>query len=93
VMAQVDHHLTKVNTVDLPIRVNNSGWKPGASQRSWREVERPDEDDDRAEGRSSDPMRTTTETPGNPPKMTPELRRAGPIKLNKHQVGVSICRI
>jgi protein gp37 len=25
VMAQVDHHLTKVNTVDLPIRVNNSG--------------------------------------------------------------------
>jgi hypothetical protein len=25
VMAQVDHRLTKVNTVDLPIRVNNSG--------------------------------------------------------------------
>jgi hypothetical protein len=25
VMAQVDHHLTKVNTVDLLIRVNNSG--------------------------------------------------------------------
>jgi hypothetical protein len=25
VMAQVDHHLTKVNSVDLLIRVNNSG--------------------------------------------------------------------
>jgi hypothetical protein len=25
VMAQVDHRLTKVNTVGLPIRVNNSG--------------------------------------------------------------------
>jgi hypothetical protein len=25
VMAQVDRRLTKVNTVDLPIRVNNSG--------------------------------------------------------------------
>jgi hypothetical protein len=25
VMAQVDRCLTKVNTVDLPIRVNNSG--------------------------------------------------------------------
>jgi hypothetical protein len=25
VMAQVDHRLTKVNTVDLLIRVNNSG--------------------------------------------------------------------
>jgi hypothetical protein len=25
VMAQVDHSLTKVNTVDLLIRVNNSG--------------------------------------------------------------------
>jgi hypothetical protein len=32
VMAQVDRYLTKVNTVDLLIRVNNSGWKPGASQ-------------------------------------------------------------
>jgi hypothetical protein len=32
VMAQVDRRLTKVNTVDLLIRVNNSGWKPGASQ-------------------------------------------------------------
>jgi hypothetical protein len=25
VMAQVDHRLTKVNTIDLLIRVNNSG--------------------------------------------------------------------
>jgi hypothetical protein len=34
VMAQVDRRLTKVNTVDLLNRVNNSSWKPGASQ-SW----------------------------------------------------------
>jgi hypothetical protein len=33
VMAQVYRRLTKVNTVDLPIRVNNSGRKPGVSQR------------------------------------------------------------
>jgi hypothetical protein len=34
-MAQVDRHLTKVNTVDLLIRVNNYGWKPGASHRAF----------------------------------------------------------
>jgi hypothetical protein len=32
VMAQVDHRLTKVNSVDRIIRVNKPGWKPGASQ-------------------------------------------------------------
>jgi hypothetical protein len=31
VMAQVDHRLTKVNTVDRIIRVNKPGRKPGAS--------------------------------------------------------------
>jgi hypothetical protein len=34
VMAQVDRRLTKVNTVDLLIRVNKLGRKPGASQMS-----------------------------------------------------------
>jgi hypothetical protein len=32
VMAQIDRHLTKVNSVDRIIRVNKSDWKPGASQ-------------------------------------------------------------
>jgi hypothetical protein len=32
VMAQVDHRLTKVNSVDRIIRVNKPGRKPGASQ-------------------------------------------------------------
>jgi hypothetical protein len=32
VMAQVDHHLTKVNSVDWIIRVTECGLKPGASQ-------------------------------------------------------------
>jgi hypothetical protein len=32
VMAQVDCHLTKVNTIDRIIRVNKPGRKPGASQ-------------------------------------------------------------
>jgi hypothetical protein len=31
-MAQVDHRLTQVNSVDQIIRVNNPGRKPGASQ-------------------------------------------------------------
>jgi hypothetical protein len=32
VMAEVDHRLTKVNTVDRLIRANQPGRKPGASQ-------------------------------------------------------------
>jgi hypothetical protein len=34
-MAQVDNYFTKVNVFDQIIRVNEPGWKPGASQDAY----------------------------------------------------------
>jgi hypothetical protein len=67
----------------------------GADEDDDGNTERSTEDDTKAAERSSDLMPVTTETPMRSSDLMPVTleQRAGPVKLNKHQVGVSICRI